>query len=138
MSPDQKTDQKTDQTTADGKQISSRRRFLHQSVSAVAASSVVAAARPVHAAGSDTIRLGLVGCGGRGTGAARQALYADVNTELVAVADAFEDRLEGSLDSLSRVPDVASRVKVDGDHRFVGFDAYQRLLNCAMQNLKAA
>ena len=48
----------------------------------------------VHAAGSDTLKVGLVGCGGRGTGAAEQALTADKNAKLVAMADAFQDRLE--------------------------------------------
>jgi predicted dehydrogenase len=116
---------------SDRKTAASRRRFINQSVSALAAGSAIAgpsAARPVHAAGSDLIRIGLVGCGGRGTGATVQALYADVNTKLVAVADAFEDRIDTSLKTMSRQPEIAARVNVDPDHRFVGFDAYKHVL----------
>lgn len=75
----------------------------------------------------DTLRLGLIGCGGRGTGAATQALAADKNVVLVALGDAHENRLQGSLSELKKAePD---RVKVDPDHCFVGFDAYQKVLS---------
>src|SRR5947209_3487246 len=73
------------------------------------------------------LRVGLVGCGHRGTEAAVQAVKADSNTKLVALADAFADRLEASLELLKK-SEVADRVAVDNDHRFVGFDAYQKLL----------
>jgi myo-inositol 2-dehydrogenase / D-chiro-inositol 1-dehydrogenase len=75
------------------------------------------------------IRVGLVGCGGRGTGAARQALRTAGPVRLVAMADAFSDRLNGALGHLSN-PDlgVADRIDVPESRRFVGFDAYQRLL----------
>jgi predicted dehydrogenase len=82
----------------------------------------------VHAAGSDVLRVGLIGCGKRGTGAAVEALGADPNAKLVALADAFEDRLEGSLAYLKQDEKVASRVDVGPEHRFVGFDAYRKLL----------
>src|SRR5437899_2301669 len=73
-----------------------RRRFLQ--TSAVAASAWSLASLPaVHADGSDTLRIGLVGCGGRGTGAASNALHADPNVKLVAMGDAFRDKLEGSV-----------------------------------------
>jgi predicted dehydrogenase len=120
------------QHPSDSNTTASRRRFLNQSAAALAAGSVItsqAANQRVHAAGSDLIRIGLVGCGGRGSGAARQALYADTNTQLVAVADAFEDRLDTSLKSLARQPDIAQRIRVDQDHRFTGFDAYKHLLD---------
>jgi hypothetical protein len=73
----------------------SRRDFLK--VSAAAAGAALASgliAPHVHAAGGDTLKVGLIGCGGRGTGAAAQALRADRNVKLVALADAFSDRLE--------------------------------------------
>ena len=70
----------------------SRREFLK---AAAAAASLVPRSPTVHAAGSDTLRVGLIGCGGRGTGAATQALAADPNVKLVAMGDAFEDRLAG-------------------------------------------
>jgi predicted dehydrogenase len=82
----------------------------------------------VHAAGSDLLRVGLVGCGARGTGAATQALAADSHVQLVAMADAFEDRLEQSLSHLKQDEKVGSKVAVAPDHRFVGFDACQKLL----------
>ncbi len=109
----------------------SRRRFLHQSASALAVGSTLstlAVPTSVHAAGSDVIRLGLVGCGGRGTGAALQALTADPNTELVAVADVFADRLETSLKTLDRKSEISRRITVDQDHRFTGFYGYEHLL----------
>lgn len=73
----------------------SRRTFLRSSSVAAIGSSLAsdfATSRDVHAAGSDEIRIGLVGCGDRGAGAAFQALTADPQTRLVAVADAFPDR----------------------------------------------
>jgi len=110
-----------------------RRRFLKTSGAAVAgtlAAAPLAAGmmRSVHAAGSDVLRLGLVGCGGRGTGAAVQALTADPGTRLVAMADAFEDRIQASLKSLHKTP-CAERVAVEPARCFVGFDAYQKLID---------
>ncbi|WP_247235356.1 Gfo/Idh/MocA family protein [Telluribacter sp. SYSU D00476] len=75
----------------------------------------------------DTLKVGLVGCGGRGTGAANQALKADPNVVLHAVADIFTDKMETSLEGLRKVH--GDRVKVDPERKFVGFDAYQKLLN---------
>jgi len=107
----------------------SRRDFLLRSAAAGGCLAAgLSAAGPVHAAGSDVIRLGLVGCGGRGTGAAAQALRADPGARLVAVTDAFEDRLEASLANLKRQGDFADRVVVDQDHRFTGFDGYQGVI----------
>ena len=76
---------------------------------------------------SETLRVGLVGCGGRGTGAAGQALTADDNAVLVAVADVFEDRMQTSLDSLKKAH--GDKVQVDEEHKFLGFDAYQKLID---------
>jgi predicted dehydrogenase len=80
------------------------------------------------AAGSDLIRVGIVGCGGRGTGAAANALRADQNVQLVAMADAFGDRLESSLASL-RGSDVSEKVAVPSDRKHVGFDAYRKVID---------
>jgi myo-inositol 2-dehydrogenase / D-chiro-inositol 1-dehydrogenase len=82
--------------------------------------------RSVHAAGSDTLKVGLIGCGGRGTGAAAQALNADSNAKLTAIADAFADRLESSLSNLKA--EQGSKIDIADDHKFVGFDAYKQLL----------
>src|SRR5438093_11631097 len=75
----------------------------------------------------DTLPIGLIGCGGRGTGAAAQALAADQNVKLVAMADAFQDRLHTSLETL-RKQDIAKKVDVPEKHQFVGFDAYQKVI----------
>ncbi len=80
----------------------------------------------VHAAGSDTIRVGLIGCGGRGTGAAMQALDADPGVELVAMGDMFDDRLVSSLERLQG--HARPRVLVPAEARFTGFDAYRGVI----------
>jgi predicted dehydrogenase len=100
----------------------SRREFL--AASAVA----VASAPSLHAAGDDLLKVGLIGCGSRGTGAAGQALLADKNVKLVAMADAFEDRLDESLDNLLKKEKVAAKVDVKPDAKFVGFDAYKEVI----------
>ena len=83
---------------------------------------------PVHAAGDDTLKVGLIGCGGRGTGAATQALNADSRVKLTAMADAFADRLYMSLRSLKATEGLESKLDVPTERQFVGFDAYQQLL----------
>jgi predicted dehydrogenase len=110
-------------------QPASRRDFLKTSAvvaGATLASGLVLPA--VHAAGSDTLKVGLVGCGGRGTGAALQALRADKNTRLVALSDAFSDRMEECRKTLEGTPDIADRVAVDPAHRFTGFDGYKQVI----------
>ena len=83
-----------------------------------------------HAAGADeTLRVGLVGCGGRGRGAAVQALTADPKAKLVALADAFPDYVEQSVNLLTKDEKVGDRVTVDPEHRFAGFDAYKKLID---------
>lgn len=116
-----------------GSDSNSRRSFLTTS-SAVVAGSAVAAnvaslVTPVHAQGSGSLKLGLVGCGGRGSGAASQALKADPNTELVAVADAFEDQATRSLRNLRNNDDsVAKRVKVTPENMFIGLEGYKNVI----------
>ena len=73
------------------------------------------------------LKVGLVGCGGRGTGAAVEALRADPDTVLHAMADAFEDRLVSSLEILKKVH--GPRAEVKKNMQFVGFDAYQKLID---------
>ncbi len=103
----------------------SRRDFL---VGSAAAAATLTSIPLVHAAGSSTIKIGLVGCGGRGTGAAQQALTADSNTKLVAMADAFQDRLDDSLFELKGSA-VGGRVEVPKDHQFTGFDGYKHVID---------
>lgn len=97
-------------------------------VKAAAGASLLTMVPTVHAAGSDTLKVALIGCGGRGTGAAENALSADPNTKLVAMADAFGNQIESSLAALQQSP-VASRVEVPSDRRFVGFDAYKAAID---------
>ena len=78
----------------------------------------------------DTIKIALIGCGGRGTGAATQALSTKQNVKLVAMADAFRDRLDKSYKSISGEID-AKRIDVPEDRKFVGFDAYAQAIPLA-------
>jgi predicted dehydrogenase len=105
----------------------SRRQFLKTSTVALLGSALAPRLGWGGAAtNSDTLRVGLIGCGGRGTGAAEQALKADSNVILTAMADGFSDRLQKSLAQLQKV--AKDRVQVTPDRCFVGFDAYQQLL----------
>lgn len=75
---------------------------------------------------TETLKVGLIGCGGRGTGAANQALHADPNVALTAMGDAFQDQLDKSLQSLQK--ECGDKVKVTPENRFVGLDAYQKVI----------
>jgi len=77
------------------------------------------------------LKIALVGCGGRGTGAAVQALSADDNVELVAMADAFEDRLKGSLMNIGKAMGETKKINVKDEHQFVGFDGAQKAMDLA-------
>jgi predicted dehydrogenase len=109
-----------------------RRDFL-KTTSVLAAGAAVAGSlslsRSAHAAGGDVLKIGLIGCGGRGTGAAANALSADTNCKLVAMADAFGDRLNSSLEGLKKqFEEKPEKIGVDADHCFVGFDAADKLI----------
>lgn len=103
----------------------SRRDFIRTSTTAVAAAAVLAG-RPVRAA-TPKLRVGLVGCGGRGSGAAVQALRADPDTEMAALGDVFADQLEHCLHNLTKA-DVGERVNVPKKRQFVGFDAFEKVI----------
>ena len=77
------------------------------------------------------LKISVVGCGGRGTGAAVQALRADKNVELVALCDAFEDRLERSLNAIIDELDGEMDIKVKDKNKFVGFDGYKKAIDLA-------
>src|SRR6185369_11613739 len=107
-----------------------RRDFLKGSTAAIAAGAVATPFTIAHgafAAGSDILKIGLVGCGGRGSGAAVQALSADPQTRLTAMGDVFPDRLTDSLKSL-KSQEIGERIEVDADHQFTGIDAYKQVL----------
>ena len=106
-----------------------RRDFLKASsaiVSGAAASNMVIS-WSAYAGGNDTIRVGMIGCGGRGGGAAVQAMQADPGVRVVAMADLFEDRLQAKRKVLKEMK--PRQMAVDDDHCFIGFDGYKQLIN---------
>lgn len=109
-------------------------RSLFPSASTLAAAGAgLSLARSVHAAGSDAIRLGFVGCGNRGTGACKEALSTTKGlTKLVAVGDLFAERIETSLKNLGKYPEIAARMDVPAERRFTGFDAYKQVLEAGV------
>jgi myo-inositol 2-dehydrogenase/D-chiro-inositol 1-dehydrogenase len=113
-----------------------RRAFL-RSTSTAAASSALLGSLAVErfalgAANDDGIKIALIGCGGRGSGAAKQALSTSGKTTLVAVADAFKDRLDGAVKNLqSQFSSDPSKIDIADEHKFVGFDAYKQAIALA-------
>jgi predicted dehydrogenase len=110
-----------------------RRDFL-KSTSTVVGGSLLAnlsVERAAHAAGSDELKLALIGCGGRGSGAASQALttYTQGPIKLVAMADVHQDRMEGSLKELKKLHE--GRVEVPDEHKFLGFESYKNAIALA-------
>lgn len=107
-----------------------RRQFLKTSAVAAAAASQFSLSSAVYASGDDTVKVGLVGCGGRGTGAASQALSTEGNVKLTAVGDAFENQAKNSLNNLKNaLGEKGSRVDVKDEMIFTGFDAYQKVID---------
>ena len=109
------------------------RRELGKRVGQAAAISALAgvAIPSVHAAEDSTIQIVLVGCGGRGTGAAGDALRAKgVRPKLIAMADAYKDRLDSSYAGLTGQADLAKKIDVPEERKFIGFDAYKKAMDC--------
>ena len=107
-----------------------RRTFLKTGAAASAAASLSFVPTLVHAGGNTgTLKIGLIGCGGRGSGAARQALLADRDVKLWAVGDAFRDRTKECLTALRQSPNLEPKVDVPKERQFVGFDAYSQVIN---------
>jgi predicted dehydrogenase len=107
----------------------SRRDFLKTATTAAVATAVAPSVDlfpAVHAAGSDAVRVGLIGCGGRGTGAAQDVLSSAQGVTLVAMGDVFPDRLNASRDRLR--DKFADKIAVTADRSFTGFDAYKNVL----------
>jgi myo-inositol 2-dehydrogenase / D-chiro-inositol 1-dehydrogenase len=77
---------------------------------------------------NDTIRVGLVGCGGRGSGAIEQCLRADNNVRLVAVSDTFRDRAESCMRRLRGIEAVRAKVDVNAERTFIGLEGYQQVI----------
>ena len=112
---------------SENKSASTRRDFLKTGTTA-AAEAVVATSigRVAHAKGSDTIKIGMIGAGGRCTGAAGQAMNTSGGTKLVAMCDAFRYRLDGSYNSLKKR--YKDKVDVSESGKFVGLDSYKKVL----------
>ena len=107
---------------------SSRRVFLKTATAAGSAASLLASGNYAFAQGSDRIRVGLVGCGGRGAGAAVDALQADPGVHLTAMGDVLQAQLDKSLGALMKQAAFSSRVQVPESSRFIGLDACQRVI----------
>lgn len=115
-------------TTPDG--ALNRRELLKTSGKIAAAASLVGSLAPhVHAGVNETIQIALIGAGGRGTGAIANALSTKAGpTKLVAVADVFKDKLDASFASTQK--NFEKQVEVPEDHKFLGFDAYKKAMDC--------
>jgi myo-inositol 2-dehydrogenase / D-chiro-inositol 1-dehydrogenase len=117
----------------------SRRKFLKKSTAVVAGSAIATTlpgslacslpASMAHTGADTTLKVGLIGCGGRGTGAATNALRADPNVKLWAMGDSFVDQLNSSLGSLNSQADLVDKIDVAEERRFVGFDAYKQVID---------
>ena len=108
-----------------------RRDFLKSStvVASAAVSGALGIQQSAYAGGSDIIRVGMIGCGGRNTGAAAEALTADPGARLVAMCDIFMDRVKGKLNALKQ--QKKEQVIVDDDHCFAGFDGYKHVIEAS-------
>src|SRR5262245_40020863 len=113
--------------------LTSRREFLRNTSRIAAVSALAGVAIPyVHAADNNTIQVALVGCGGRGTGAAENALRTSNQgpIKLVAMADVFASKLKTSYENLKNNGDIGSQVDVPEERRLIGFDGYKKAMDC--------
>jgi len=114
------------------KDTMTRRRFLETGTKLTALAGFSVAGK-AFGANNDRIRVGLVGCGGRGSGAARDAMLAGENIELVAMGDIFKAKIENSMARLKRIakgePGMQDSIKVEPDHCFTGLDAYKKVID---------
>lgn len=115
------------------KESSNRRSFIKHTAAITGGILInpLAVDRSAYASGSDVIKVGLVGCGGRGTGAAAQALQAGANIQLVAMADVFEDQITQSYQNLSNMDEIKGKIDVPDENKFVGFDGYKKVIEAS-------
>jgi myo-inositol 2-dehydrogenase/D-chiro-inositol 1-dehydrogenase len=115
---------------ASGKDVGTTRRDFLKASTGVASASVLGALNiGAYAGGSDIIRVGMIGCGGRNTGAATQALTADKGARLTAMCDIFMDRVKRQREEIRKVR--GDQVVADDDHLFAGFDGYKHVIESA-------
>ncbi len=108
----------------------SRRQFIKNSTAAAVGGALASSlVKPgaVHASSDDTIKVALIGCGGRGSGAAANASHADENMKLTVLCDIFPDKVEAAKKSLTRA--LGDKYAVQDDHCFTGFDGYKEVMN---------
>ncbi len=128
------SDRKTDATNSTDKPTptrsgSSRRDFLRKGAATVAGTSLAAAIAPrTYAVGDDTIRIGLIGTGGRGSGAVQQAMSTSGPVKFVAAADAFKDRLDFSLRNIGRNKTIAPNIDIPEDSKYTGPLGWQKIM----------
>src|SRR5512135_2437597 len=114
--------------SSSGSHLTTRRAFLRSSSAAVAGVALAGAvARPGYAAENNTIKIALVGCGGRGTGAAAQALSTQGPTKLWAVADVFAHRIQSSLAGIRQGHE--KQMEVPAERQFIGLDAFKKAVD---------
>ncbi|MFA6545296.1 MAG: Gfo/Idh/MocA family oxidoreductase [Limisphaerales bacterium] len=106
-----------------------RRSFLKSTAAAAVGVGTLDIGRCAHAAGSDIIKVGMIGCGGRNAGAGVQALTADPGARLVAMCDIFADRVREKRDQIKA--QRGTQVTVTDDHCFTGFDAYKKVIEAS-------
>ena len=102
----------------------------HTTAAVGAAALAGSVAHLAHARGAGKIKVGLLGCGGRGNGALRQNLNADPGIEVIALADLFESQVRRTRERLLREDKYKGRVKIDDDHLFWGFDCHEKIAQC--------
>ena len=96
----------------------------------VAGAAAAVMAGMAHAQGSGKIKVGMLGCGGRGNGAIENCLEADPGVEIIALADLFEGQVRRTRDNFARKEQFKDRVKVDDDHMYWGYDCHEKIANC--------
>ena len=114
-----------DGSTADKGPVSRRSLLMATAAASAMAASGALGTNFAHAQGSTKIRVGLVGCGGRGTGAAKDCAGSNENVQVVALGDVFKERVDKCRQQLAELGD---RIAVTDDKCFVGFDAYQKVI----------
>jgi myo-inositol 2-dehydrogenase/D-chiro-inositol 1-dehydrogenase len=116
-------------TDPKGSAPSSRREFLSTTAVAAGATALLGVVPSVHAAGSDSIKIGVIGCGGRGTGAAANTCTGNEGVTIHAMGDLFKDNLDNSLNKLKNDENCKGKLNVTDDRCFTGFDAYKKVID---------
>ncbi len=131
------TNKNTSDVAAESKQTS-RRKFIAGTAAATAAASALPVSSYAQVAGSDEIKVGMIGCGGRGSGAIIQDLTASDNARLVAMGDAFQDKIDGTGVRATGLPVIQKKLEKEGkgkqidvpaSRQFAGFDAYEKVID---------